>query len=453
MLHARVVENGAAASGKTVSFQLLRGQGTLSTSSVTSNSLGDVSSTLTVTSLSSQISVGACVPSTSACTTFNVFPVAETGLVLQKISGDGQYAAPGGSFAPVMVRVVDSSIPDKPVLGVPVVFHVTALRAQGQSAPALDGEVLSGRFAGGVVVSSSDNAVLSNAQGMASLAATAPANEPALQINVQASAAGISQSFTLHSWAGTSLAATLAQLGSDAGGTAATSQTQLAVTGTALLAARKSSVESSVESPAMLVAVPEISSTTMLSTGLPAVTTPSSTIQNSSNKATAIMAGHAAAPGTPPGMTIQAMPEHIWLAAGTSTAMLTARVLRNGEPAAGQAVRFQASGGAQLSRTSAFTNADGEASVVISTSGVTTQGLTTDGIQSNVRVKACLLPDSTSCATFLLSVTPDGITSSNTNPPTHSLSCTTTDCSGASAPSDPHPGNTASSTGPSGAAK
>jgi hypothetical protein len=446
MLHARVVANGAAASGRTVTFQLLRGQGTLSTTSVVTNSLGDASSTLTVTSIASQITVGACVPSTSACTTFNIFPVAQSGLVLQKISGDGQYAVPGGSFAPLMVRVLDSSIPGKPVAGVPVLFHVSALR-QGQSSQPLDGEVISGRFAGPVVVSSSDTTVLSDSQGVASFAATAPANEPGVQIDVQASAAGVSQSFILHSWPGTSIAATLPQLGSGSGGVATSSQTQPTVSSAGFLAARMSSVKSS----AMLVAVPEIPGTIVQSSPMQ-----SSLIPNSSKAKNIVPAG---VPVNPVDVTIQAISKHMPWGAGTSNAItLIARVLRNGTPLAGQAVAFQASGGIELNATSAVTDENGTASVVVVTDGLNTDRITLigrapDGIDTDMRVRACLLPDWSSCSTFLLSPNVEGITSSSTNPPTHSRSCTRADCSEAAVPSDPHSESTASWTGPSGAAK
>ncbi len=406
LLETRVVQNGAAADGKTVDFSILRGNGTLSAASVTTDSFGNASSTLTVTNIASQITVGACVRSTSACATFNVFPVSQTGLVLQKFSGDQQYAAPGSAFAPIVVRVLDSSTPGNPVAGMPVVFQVTALRMQEVGSQTLDGEVLNGRFPGAVVVSSGQTTVLSNPQGLATLITAAPANEPALEIYVQASAGSISESFTLHSWSGASLAQTLANLSSDASGAAAPSQTQPALAGTITFASR----ESALLGPASLLAVPEMANTAFSSLESPDTTgtaAQSPRLAGTTESTTTVRA--AGAPEGQPGLTIEALSENIADTDGTRTAIrLTVRVLRNGEPVAGQSIGFQTAGAAGLSATSARTHPDGTASVVLKTAGLMT---------ANLRVSACLLPDFSPCAIVPISRAEAGISSSGTKQP------------------------------------
>jgi hypothetical protein len=436
VLHAVVVENGAAAASKSVDFSFLRGSGTLSASPVITNTAGEAASTLTFTNVASQITVAACVHSSTACTSFNLFPAA-AGLVLQKISGDQQYALPGSAFAPVSVRVLDTSNSANPVGGVPVTFQITALRTGSQSAAALDGEVLSGRFPGVVVVSSSQTTIMSDAQGMAVLSTAAPASEPGLEIAVQASVAGMSLRFVLHSTSATTLAQALDGLASRPSYLESSiSQIQPALIKNPL-AARATMMANS----RMLVAVPEMASAASPDKTSGDMTTPSSTL-TTSLQASAALSASPKVPSTPPTVSdlkIEALSEHITIPEGIDkAALLTARVLRDGEPLPGQQVIFASSGEVQLSTTEARTDADGKATVLLNANGPGKSGS-----ESGASVSACL-PDSSMCATFVIAPPSHTIASSDRNPPSHPRSCTTTGCSEASAPNDPRRGNRAS---------
>jgi hypothetical protein len=435
VLRAKVVENGTAAAGKTVSFVRLLGNGVLGSSVVSTNSLGEASSPLTFSNIGSQVRVGACVlPANSPCATFDVFPVAATGLVLQKLSGDQQYAAPGAAFAPVVVRVLDSSTPGKPVAGVRVVFQVTVLRVPNQTQQGLDGEVLSGRFAGAVAVSSTRSEVLSDSQGLAGLTVTAPTGEAGLQLDVQASAAGTSQRFTLRVWP-VAAGDLLAPAPAEPGGMLPLPQTKLQQSATdsvlPLASARKNL--------GTLVTVPEV-----WDTRAPLTTDSADFISRPKIPADSLATAIGAA-DNPANMTIEVRPEHMVLPAETSAALaLTVRVLRAGKPALGELVDFRTSSVVELSASQALTDENGEAGVVLTTGGLRAG--------SEVTVNACLPAAGSVCATFSISAV-DQATVSGKNPPTHLRSCTTAGCSVASAPNDLRQENTASAKESSGAAE
>ncbi|MGE0407013.1 MAG: IPT/TIG domain-containing protein, partial [Candidatus Korobacteraceae bacterium] len=202
-LRAQVIENGAAAPGKTVRFTLLPqfGPGTLNVSSALTNSTGEASSTLTVTNIISQTRVGVCLlPANSPCATFDVFPVVSTAIVLRKLAGDAQYAHPGQAFMPLAIQVLDGSTPANAVAGVPVTFRTTVLRMPSSVLQQLDPDAVSGTFGNGAIISSGETTLLSNTQGVAAFAVTAPASEEHLRIEVQVTAGAASQRFTLHTW-------------------------------------------------------------------------------------------------------------------------------------------------------------------------------------------------------------------------------------------------------------
>jgi hypothetical protein len=178
------------------------GSGSLTPSTVTSDSAGEARSTLTVTNLASEVRVSACVgvaPQT-ACDIFYVYPVSATGGVqLLKAGGDEQYLPPGQAFAPVRVRVSDNNVPPNPVSGVAVRFQIAVYRDQGSSSLQQAGEVVTGHRTQPVAISSSDVTVYSDGWGQASYTPEVAAAWGAVRIDVQASiAGGQTVSFTLH---------------------------------------------------------------------------------------------------------------------------------------------------------------------------------------------------------------------------------------------------------------
>jgi hypothetical protein len=132
-LTARVLSNGVAQSSLGVNFSVVKGSGTLTSTTGSTSSSGFATTTLTVTQLSSQVQVSACVaPSNSPCQAFYATPVPLAQQNLQPVSGGGQVST-GAAFQPVVVRVTDSSSPPNPVIAAGVSFQTTVLRPVGTS--------------------------------------------------------------------------------------------------------------------------------------------------------------------------------------------------------------------------------------------------------------------------------------------------------------------------------
>jgi hypothetical protein len=65
------------------------------------------------------------------CATFSLFKVAASDLKLQRVTGSGQIVLLGHPFAPLWVRVTDSSTPPNPVFGAAVTFQSDSFRIVG----------------------------------------------------------------------------------------------------------------------------------------------------------------------------------------------------------------------------------------------------------------------------------------------------------------------------------
>jgi hypothetical protein len=72
--------------------------------------------------------------------TFHIFPVAASGLRLQPVSGNLQFAFGNQPLQPVVVRVTDASTPPNPVSYANVVFQVLLTQAQNSPAPVSIGD-------------------------------------------------------------------------------------------------------------------------------------------------------------------------------------------------------------------------------------------------------------------------------------------------------------------------
>ncbi|MFI5111223.1 MAG: IPT/TIG domain-containing protein [Terriglobales bacterium] len=206
-LLARVAGNNAALPGRLVEFQIMLGSGSLTPTTVTTDSAGEARSVLAVTNLASEVRVSACVgvaPQT-ACDIFYVYPVSAAGGVqLLKAGGDEQYLPPGQVFAPVRVRVSDNNVPPNPVSGMAVRFQSAVYRDQGSSSLQQAGEVVTGHRTQLVAISSADVTVYSDGWGQASYTPEIAAAWGAVRIDIQASiAGGQTVSFTLHTLGGT----------------------------------------------------------------------------------------------------------------------------------------------------------------------------------------------------------------------------------------------------------
>ena len=128
-LTVRVLSNGSPRSNVQVNYTVVAGSGTLSAASSVSNSAGYASVNLSVSQISALVQVSACIaPSNAPCGVFYASPVPVSRQILQQVSGAGQVST-GQAFQPVVLRVSDSAAPANNVLGAPVSFLTTVLRA------------------------------------------------------------------------------------------------------------------------------------------------------------------------------------------------------------------------------------------------------------------------------------------------------------------------------------
>jgi IPT/TIG domain len=128
----RVMANGSPAQQRTVNFQVNRGVGSLSSgnsgggssAAAVTDSQGYATVNLQLTSVAAAVQVSACVAPTNApCQVLNATVVPTASLQLQAVAGTLQIAASGQTLQPVVIRVVDSSLPPNGVLGASVFFQ------------------------------------------------------------------------------------------------------------------------------------------------------------------------------------------------------------------------------------------------------------------------------------------------------------------------------------------
>jgi hypothetical protein len=168
-LTARVLSNGAPLPGSSVNFQILKGSGQLSASTVITNSSGYASTGLEVASMAGDVQVSACVGSgNSPCLSFYGTSVAASVLQLQAVAGSPQVVAAGQILQPVVVRVTDSSTPANPVLGASVAFQFTGERAGGDSTIISAGDTNIGNNPSPVILFNSLSSAQSDLNGLAS---------------------------------------------------------------------------------------------------------------------------------------------------------------------------------------------------------------------------------------------------------------------------------------------
>ena len=116
LLTARLLSNGMALSGRTVTYQVVQGIATLSAAAALTGSNGSATVNLNIANLSSEIHVSACAaPSGAPCGNFSIFAVPLPALNLLIVAGEHQVIDTNGSFGPVTLLVTDSSSPPNPV--------------------------------------------------------------------------------------------------------------------------------------------------------------------------------------------------------------------------------------------------------------------------------------------------------------------------------------------------
>ncbi|HUA16503.1 MAG TPA: Ig-like domain-containing protein [Verrucomicrobiae bacterium] len=179
-LTLRVMSNGAPSANATVNFNMPKGSGTLSAPSASTNASGYTTVTLSVVQFAALAQVNACVaPSNAPCQNIYVTPAPLNQLQLWQVAGAGQISA-SASLQPVVVRVTDFSSPPNSILGAPVLFQTTVFRPL-ESAPGGTNPV---NPVTPVILSVSQNTVLTDVNGLASLTPSGGGFSPPLEVDV-----------------------------------------------------------------------------------------------------------------------------------------------------------------------------------------------------------------------------------------------------------------------------
>ena len=199
-LAARLLSNGRPVAATQVNYQVVKGSGTLSSASSTSDVNGFASTTLHLAAIAGDVQVSACVaPANLPCQIFFATAVPPSMLRLEPVAGSVQFLPAGQHFQPVTVRVVDSAIAPHPVLGANVTFQVVVSRPATAPPPVSIGGIIIGKNPPPVIVSSSRTSVLSDGQGLATLQPSTGAAQGALVIQGTAAAGASVLSFQLQS--------------------------------------------------------------------------------------------------------------------------------------------------------------------------------------------------------------------------------------------------------------
>jgi hypothetical protein len=173
-LTARVLSDGTPVPGHSVNFcQLTPGQGCLAGSwsvTVITNASGYAQAALPITNMTSEVEGSVCVgPNKNPCENFYVFPVPSSGLQLQAVAGDFQAVTVGSVFQPVTVRITDTSVPPNPVLGANVLFQSLLGRTSNDTPIISGGDTTISQNPMPIILGTSQVAVTSGANGLASV--------------------------------------------------------------------------------------------------------------------------------------------------------------------------------------------------------------------------------------------------------------------------------------------
>ena len=199
-LIARVLSNGTPQPGQLVNFSLYHGTGTLNPASATTNGSGYATSSLELSNLSAEVDGNACVGSNNnPCVQFHVFPVATSVLRMQAVAGDLQLITVGQPFQPITVRITDSSVPPNSVLGASILFQSLIGRTNNDAPIVSGGDTNITMTSLPILLGTSQTAVLSDVNGMASIQPSTGGFEGALAILGTATAGSGNMPFQMQS--------------------------------------------------------------------------------------------------------------------------------------------------------------------------------------------------------------------------------------------------------------
>jgi hypothetical protein len=200
ILTARVLSNGVPLGGQGVNYQFMKGFGTLSASTTTTDSSGYSVTTLTLSALAGDVQVSACVePGDRPCQSFYATAVPASALRLEPVAGSVQVVSTGQNFQPVTVRVTDSSTPPNPVRAANVIFESVVTRPTPNAPVLTTGETIITHNAMPIILSSSQATVPSDANGLATIQPSAGGLQGSTLILGTTSAGTSTLQFTLQS--------------------------------------------------------------------------------------------------------------------------------------------------------------------------------------------------------------------------------------------------------------
>jgi len=128
-LTVEALDLGVPIANLTINFALKVGTASLSAGSATTNGSGFASITASLTNLSANVQVSACVaPNNAPCQTFTLFSTPASMWTLETVSGSSQVVPTGQAFQTLVMRVTDGSSADNPVIGVNITFATTLAR-------------------------------------------------------------------------------------------------------------------------------------------------------------------------------------------------------------------------------------------------------------------------------------------------------------------------------------
>jgi hypothetical protein len=204
---ARVVSNGNGVSGRAVKFQVVKGSGTLTVSSINTDANGYATTTLRVTALSGDVQVSACAePGDAPCDLLKGTAVPASQLKVQAASGNLQMVKAGFSFQPVVVKLTDSATVPNLVRGASVLFQWLNMRKAAVLPPRPGGgDTIVTHQPTPVILGSGQTTLLSDFNGLATMQPALASS--AMEIEGSASAGGASVAFELEAvaWVGTGL--------------------------------------------------------------------------------------------------------------------------------------------------------------------------------------------------------------------------------------------------------
>jgi hypothetical protein len=173
-LTVEALDLGVPMANVTVNFALTRGAASLSAGSATTNGSGFATITASLTNLSANVQVSACVaPNNMPCQTFTLFSAPAALWTLETVRGSSQVVPTGQAFQPLKMRVTDGSGAANPVMGVNVTFETTLARVSPDQGGQPDGDSVAGGNGSPILLGSSQAQLVSAQDGTASIVPSA----------------------------------------------------------------------------------------------------------------------------------------------------------------------------------------------------------------------------------------------------------------------------------------